>query len=290
MHHEDGEVLLVFEKGLVLHAAGQVRCPTCDLAAPLTALAKGRDAFLSCADGHVWRHAQVSASAVRQIGHEFRETGALTAFPAIGYPTVDLVPCLAEPSTLAPAPAKAMPRERWEIAAAARSGTDSIFRPMLMHARRIAVRTLPWDGHLYARLCPSGGGNAEDAHMSIVVLALAGHAAAQRTNTLSHSTLKLKEIATMLLPPVADVVVRRVRPRAGLDYLLRVTDLHRLEHAPPDAWARWRQAACDLVTAAVEQYSQDRNDPEVADHVTLGQLPHQTEDHDLSWYAPQRCW
>ncbi|MFE7676774.1 hypothetical protein ACFU5N_31755 [Streptomyces albidoflavus] len=241
------------------------------------------------------------------MAHEFRQTGSLATLPAIWYPSVDLVPVLAEPTTLAPAPpaAPTAPNElstvlshlghrsvrpetlaQWEIAAAAQNG-GSIFRPLLMHARRVARRVLPWDGSLYARLCLSGGGSAVDGHMAVVVVALAAYAAAQRTGSLRPSALGLDEVAAMLEPAVADTVVRRLRPRADAShFLLRAADVTRLDTAPDHDWARWRRAALDLVTAADDQYRQAHKD--TVDHAVLGQLPHQTADDDLTWYAPVR--
>ncbi|MGW9411837.1 hypothetical protein [Streptomyces diastaticus] len=300
----EGEVQLDFERGLVTRS-GPVHCPACATpAVPLTCRAKGRDAVLSCSKFHTWRHEQIEASAVRQMFHEFRQTGALTALPAIWYPSVDLVPVLAEPTTLAPAPpappvtpnelsavlnhSSARPETlaQWEIAAAAQNG-GSIFRPLLMHARRVARRVLPWDGPLYARLCLSGGGSAVDGHMAVVVVALAAYAAAQRTGSLRPSALGLDEVAAMLDPAVADTVVRRLRPRADAShYLLRAADVTRLDTAPDHDWARWRRAALDLVTAADDQYRQAHKD--TVEHAVLGQLPHQTADDDLTWYAPAR--
>ncbi|MEU2770794.1 hypothetical protein ABZ628_29225 [Streptomyces diastaticus] len=119
-----------------------------------------------------------------------------------------------------------------------------------MHARRAARRVLPWDGPLYARLCPSGGGSTVDGHMTVVVMALAAYAAAQQTGTFRPAELGLDEIAAMLEPAVADTVVRRLRPRADAEhYLLRAADVTCLA-APDHDWTRWRQAALDLVTAA----------------------------------------
>ncbi|WP_329169393.1 hypothetical protein OG709_35690 (plasmid) [Streptomyces sp. NBC_01267] len=303
---EAGEVRLTAECGLVIgrytpEVAGEleepVSCPSCGATTGITLIAFGRDARLLCGEGHEWADDHIPASAVRQMMH-LVTTGQPVVFPGV-HLQVMLQPVLDEPHTLAKMPpdgegTQSSEQDWWEIRAGVANHVP-VFTECLNQARKLAFRALPGDGDLYARLYPSAGGSALDAHMSVLLAALAMYQASYLTRVERIRELPLADVAA-LLRPGRSAALRKVRPLAvdpDQHVHLRVTDIDRLETSSPDDWDRWARTATDLVAYNIEiahrwlkVLQQDRYDPD--QDIRVFRLDDRVFEDDTTWYATVR--
>ncbi|SEF15439.1 hypothetical protein [Streptomyces sp. Ag109_O5-10] len=249
-------------------------CPRCGRTAGLTLVADGREAHLECVEGHVWTDPEVAACGVRQLLH-LSAQGAPPRFPGAAV-RIDMLPRISEDRTLYP-PSPDVPGRllRWEGRVLTATGTPPL-TDCLHWARRLCAWALPSDGELYERLYPPAGGNALDAHMAVVLVALALYATAAAADLARVEQV----VPDRAAEPLAGAELRWLRPpgAGGLGGRLRVTDVHRLATAAPETYQRWRTAA-RLVLAA---NTDDRPAVPLADR--SGRLPAVAED--MAWYAP----
>ncbi|MGW1374731.1 hypothetical protein ACWD6P_10735 [Streptomyces sp. NPDC002446] len=290
-----------FTPGLRAELEQPLSCPTCGQWEMLTLVAQGRDAHIECSSGHAWTDSYIVASTVRQMDH-MAAMGAPVWCPGVKV-YESLVPRLDEDQTLYHEPAipealdkgEFRKRDWWMASAAAVAGWPA-FTECLRFARKLTIHALPACGSLYERLYPRAGGSAVDAHMSIVVLALAMLEAAYQADTTNIGRVPLSDVEATLRPECAGVL-RGIRPPSHRrDYAshLRVTDVERLEEADGAEWDRWCQAATDILSYHIE----DRRDwhRHVAgrhtedDEITVSDCCAQMDllDDDLTWYvAPE---
>ncbi|MGY5053268.1 hypothetical protein ACWDFR_04210 [Streptomyces sp. 900105755] len=246
-------------------------CPRCGRTAGLTLVADGREAHLECAEGHVWTDPEVAACGVRQLLH-LSTQGSAPRFPGATV-RIDMLPRISEDRTLYP-PSPDVPGHllRWEGRVLTATGTPPL-TDCLHWARRLCAWALPSDGEVYERLYPPAGGNALDAHMAVVLVALALYAAAAAADLARIEQV----VPDRAAEPLAGAELRWLRPAgaAGLGGRLRVTDVHRLATAAPETYERWRTAA-RLVLAA---NTDDRPAAALADR--NGRLPAVADD--VAW-------
>ncbi|MFJ9907510.1 hypothetical protein ACIRVK_32270 [Streptomyces sp. NPDC101152] len=250
-------------------------CPRCGRTTGLTLVARGREAYLECAEGHRWTDPEVAACGVRQLLH-LGEQGAQAQFPGATV-RVDMLPRITEDRTLHPPPPHAPERQlRWEGLVLTTTGIPAL-TDCLHWARRLCVWAVPTDGDVYEWLYPPAGGNALDAHMTVVLVALALYAACAEEELPRCDQVSLEGALDQL--PGDDL--RRLRPTgvAGLGGRLRVSDVHRLATASQETFERWRRAAHRVI----EVNQGDQHGVQLADRnrqlLTLAD--------DLTWYAGQ---
>lgn len=307
-----GEVRITAQR---LNMAGEtptdhqaVRCPTCATAEKLTLVARHRDAHVECPNGHQWHEPHFTATVVRTLMHRVN-AGQDTPQIPVGQPAM-MLPVLDEPTDLAAGPSSdsedddsplsALISERASAEFAADlANHDCAARACFRTARQMSCLALPADGDLYSRLYPSAGGSAVDAHMSVVVLALALYEAVIATSRGAGAALFAVPFETVAeqLSPGSAVELRACRPRLmhSRFYFLRSHDLGRLEAASKSDFERWRRAADDVLafTASVAAQSsmwqrwkeQDRDCPfdlRFADSV----VPTFPDDYVWYWSEP----
>lgn len=247
-------------------------CPRCGRTTGLTLVARGREAHLECAEGHEWSDPEVAACGVRQLLH-LGAQGAEGRFPGAAV-KIDMLPRITEDRTLYPPPPDAPERQlRWEGRVVTTTGIAPL-TDCLHWARRLCVWAVPTDGDVYEWLYPPAGGNALDAHMTVVLVALALYAAGAEAELPRCEQVPLSQALNLL----SSDALRRVRP-AGVGGRLRVTDVHRLATASPETFERWRRAAHRVLDVNLD----DRNAMVLADRNR--HLP--TMPDDLTWYAEQ---
>ncbi|MER6266969.1 hypothetical protein [Streptomyces sp900105755] len=246
-------------------------CPRCGRTAGLTLVADGREAHLECAEGHVWTDPEVAACGVRQLLH-LSTQGSPPRFPGATV-RIDMLPRISEDRTLYP-PSPDVPGHllRWEGRVLTATGTPPL-TDCLHWARRLCAWALPSDGEVYERLYPPAGGNALDAHMAVVLVALALYATAAAADLARIEQV----VPDRAAEPLAGAELRWLRPAgaAGLGGRLRVTDVHRLATAAPETYERWRTAARLVLAANID----DRPAAALADQ--NGRLPAVADD--VAW-------
>lgn len=286
-----------------------VCCPTCAASEPLTLVARYRNAHVECPNGHQWHEPHFTATVVRALMHRVN-TGADTSQVVSG-PAVMMLPVLDEPTDLAAeppsgsedddSPLAALASERAsEQFAADLANHDCAARSCFRMARQMLCLGLPADGNLYSRLYPRAGGNAVDAHMSVVVLALALYEAVLATSRgtgtgAALATVPFETVAEQLSPGSA-VQLRACRPRLmhSRFYFLRSRDLGRLESASDEAFERWRRAADDVLafTASVAAQSsmwhrwQEQDDCPFDLRFADSVVPSFPDDYEWYWSGP----
>jgi hypothetical protein len=245
-------------------------CPRCGRTTGLTLVARGREAYLECAEGHEWTDPEVAACGVRQLLH-LGTQGAQGRFPGAAV-KVDMLPRITEDQTLYPPSHDASERQlRWEGRVLTTIGVAPL-TDCLHWARRLCVWAVPTDGDVYEWLYPPAGGNALDAHMTVVLVALSLYTACAEAELPRCDQVPLRQALDLLTGDG----LRRVRP-AGVGGLLRVTDVHRLATASTETFERWRRAARRVLSVNLE----DRDSVVLADRNRY--LP--TMGDDLTWYA-----
>ena len=250
-------------------------CPRCGRTTGLTLVARGREAYLECAEGHEWTDPEVAACGVRQLLH-LGASGAEGRFPGAAV-RVDMLPRITEDQTLHPPSPSAPERQlRWEGLVLTTIGIPPL-TDCLHWARRLCVWAVPTDGDVYEWLYPPAGGNALDAHMTVVLVALALYMASAEGELPRCEQVSLDRAVHLL----TGEELRRVRPTgaAGLGGRLRVTDVHRLATASSETFERWRRAAHRVLQVNLD----DQDSVRLADR--NGHLP--TTVDDLTWYSEQ---
>ncbi|HEY8984258.1 MAG TPA: hypothetical protein VIU15_32360 [Streptomyces sp.] len=231
---------------------GPLRCPGpgCGQARGLTLFAYGPDTHIECPCGHSWNDPHIDAAGVRQVAHLSPAAGPLL-YPA-GSIRVPLLAYLDEDRSLAKAPtADPGSGTGRAMAGGSTSSTAVRYPECLRQAHALACLAVTDDGGLYERLYPGAGGSAVDAHMAMVVLALALYETARDIN--------LHKITSMPLPAPASLLhsdrLRAVRPLPQADGSLpvRAADDRRLREAPAADWERLRTAARDILTRTVRR-------------------------------------
>ncbi|GGW89740.1 hypothetical protein [Streptomyces noursei] len=265
-------------------------CPECRAREELALTAAGQDAHIQCPNYHQWTDPQVTAATVRQMLH-MMNAGRPVMFPG-RHITESLVPLLDEDRALSPPPEEEeddeategfTDRERWLFGGLVDGWP--LFAHCLNYSRKLAIHALPADGDLFERLYPGAGGNAVDAHMCIVVTALAMYEAAYQARTTRLKPIPLASVKAALL--AADL--RAIRPpseRPDYSSHLRVTDVARLEHAGHDEWERWRQAAIDILDYHVADQQVRRRASPMAGEVTVYECCDWVDvlEDDMTWY------
>ncbi|MEY9958825.1 hypothetical protein [Streptacidiphilus sp. MAP5-52] len=269
-------------------------CPVCESDIGLTLVARRRDSSVECPNGHTWQDPSIAAAKVRRLVF-LSWTGQAVADPSsVAY--TNTVPALDEDAARADLPAG------WT-----EPGEDDVYRNVeigssvyfdhglltmaLMYARRLAMMSLPVDGGLWQRLQPQMGGSAIDAHMAIVLTALAMYEVSVRSGNHDVGEAALAQVEAMLRPENA-AGLRALFPVAypPKQFVpeLRAADVQRLAHADSDTFERWRRAAADITTIALDT-TVERT---AAYAGRLGQRgllvakdPYrQQHDDDLTWY------
>ncbi|CAM5307052.1 hypothetical protein [Streptomyces abikoensis] len=256
--------------------------------------AGGREAFVQCPCGHEWTDPEVTAAAVRQMKH-LVDTGQPLFLPALR-DAVLLLPALVEDQELAPLPDDAPAGQpdsewaRWEMGLWVADSAAPFFGYCLRAARTLTIQALPADGSIYARLYPRAGGSALDAHMAVVLLALALYETARREGA-SLSQTRLCDARSLLEPEHADRL-RNIYPGVALQpgvSHLRVTDARRIQSASPEDWSRWRHAASDVLAYNIDDVAADRVRHWIsAEDITFTDIFTEWLNDDLTWYTGRR--
>ncbi|GGS31673.1 hypothetical protein GCM10010269_82670 [Streptomyces humidus] len=217
-------------------------CPVCGRTAGITLHAEGRTARLACPCGHAWSDPAVAACGVRQLlhlrGDRFPGTRVRAVLlPRIEEPTEPERPTSEPPTSLL----------KWEDLVLRNFGRPAL-TGCLDAAAGLTSWALPTDGLLYERLYPPAGGNAVDAHMTVVSVALALYRAGYGHGVARPTDVRLDDVAA-LLRPGSEAALRGLRPAGlpGVGGQLRLTDAHRLRTASDRVWSRWMWAARRVV-------------------------------------------
>ncbi|MEV3857616.1 hypothetical protein AB0J38_25215 [Streptomyces sp. NPDC050095] len=252
-----------------LQAPEPLACPEpgCGQSTGLMLIARGREAVIRCPNDHEWCDRYVRPATIRHLNH-LRITGQQVGWPSghlwmplVGPLDDNLTPAFTTPDG-GPEPEEGI-RDRedwWDVNAAIASGVarGSMFGECWREAWAIVNTVLPTDGRLYQRLYVPAGGNAVDAHMTILLLGLAIYEAAR-----SNRVYKLRDLSL----PAPNVYLtgdhlRTARPVADRAYTgvlpIRASDDHRLREASAEDWERWCNAARDALSLYIDEQRSSR--------------------------------
>ncbi|GAA3086280.1 hypothetical protein GCM10020000_86150 [Streptomyces olivoverticillatus] len=198
-----------------------------------------------------------------------------------------MVPRLVEDASLASLPwERDLALGRWEIAFELANHDMLPFTVCLMEARSLTSVAMADDGHLFERLHPAARGSAVDAHMAVVLLALAMYTAARSAGVLAVGDLPVQTVADLLGPdraPELKTVRPRFRPQAPVSHL-RAADVARLTGADRPQWQTWRKAAADVVAFVAEDVLRElRRSPREGAVRFLHYLKHTWETDAQTW-------
>jgi hypothetical protein len=243
--------------------------PGCGENTNLVLVARGANAELHCPRDHTWTDPRVAAAAIRQIQH-LSSTGQPIVWPSprVSIPLLKVLDDKDEPARGAPLPDLAEgasisdTEDWWDTNVAVASGArHSLFGECWRQAWGIVNTAVPADGSLYQRLYVTAGGRAVDAHMTILLLALAIYEAAR--------TSRIDKLMFLPLPAPASYLsgehLRTARPVPDYDdgtLPVRATDDQRLRTATALDWERWRTAAHDALTFVINEDLAHRGRPD----------------------------
>ncbi|MFI7337086.1 hypothetical protein ACIBUY_04000 [Streptomyces sp. NPDC050085] len=252
-----------------LQAPEPLACPEpgCGQSTGLMLIARGREAVIRCPNDHEWSDRYVRPATIRHLNH-LRITSQQVGWPSghlwmpLLFPLDDnLAPAFTTPD-VGPELGEGV-RDRddwWDVNAAIASGVarGSMFGECWREAWAIVNTVVPTDGRLYQRLYVPAGGNAVDAHMTILLLGLAIYEAAR-----ANRVYKLR--ALPLPAPNAHLTgdhLRTARPVADRAYTgvlpIRATDDRRLREASAEDWDRWCNAARDALSLYIDEQRSSR--------------------------------
>ncbi|MGW4490413.1 hypothetical protein [Streptomyces sp. NPDC004376] len=246
-----------------------ITCPKCAQSSNLVLVARGATAKLHCTNDHAWTDALVSAAAIRQLQH-LSSTGQPIVWPGsqVCIPLLEVLDDNDEAARGVPFPDLADgesisdTEDWWDTYVAAASGArHSLFGECWRQAWGIVNTAVPVDGSLYQQLYVTAGGRAVDAHMTILLLALAIYEAAR--------TSRIGKLMLLPLPAPASYLnsdyLRTARPVPDYDdgtLPIRATDDQRLRTAPALDWERWCTASRDALTFVIKQDLANRGLPD----------------------------